>query len=115
MDFGPKRRLRDTDEGWGFRYEVSDGVALLTFDRPQVLNALTFEVYAQFRDLLEDLRYDDAVKVLVLTGSGDAFCSGGDVQAMFETAVVQDQRTGALATRAVSDVEAIEVGFARAR
>src|SRR6266513_1338473 len=64
---------------YDFLYEVNDGVATLTFNRPEVLNALTFEVYAQFRDLLEELRYDDAVKVLILTGAGDAFCSGGDV------------------------------------
>lgn len=64
---------------YDFLYEVNDGVATLTFNRPEVLNALTFEVYAQFRDLLEDLRYDDAVKVLVLTGQGRGFCSGGDV------------------------------------
>lgn len=44
-----------------------------------VLNALTFTVYAQFRDLLEELRYDNKVKVVVLTGAGKAFCSGGDV------------------------------------
>ncbi len=61
--------------GYDFRYEVGEGVATVTFDRPDVLNALTFEVYAQFRDLLEALRYDDDVKVLVLTGAGDAFCS----------------------------------------
>ena len=64
---------------YNFLYEVHDGVATLTFNRPEVLNALTFEVYAQFRDLLEELRYDDAVKVLVLTGQGRGFCSGGDV------------------------------------
>jgi enoyl-CoA hydratase/carnithine racemase len=64
---------------YDFRYEVRDGVATVTFDRPEVLNALTFEVYAQFRDLLEALRYDDEVKVLVLTGAGQGFCSGGDV------------------------------------
>ncbi|MCL4300461.1 MAG: enoyl-CoA hydratase family protein [Anaerolineae bacterium] len=64
---------------YDFLYEVNDGVATLTFNRPEVLNALTFEVYAQFRDLLEELRYDDAVKVLVLTGQGRGFCSGGDV------------------------------------
>jgi enoyl-CoA hydratase/carnithine racemase len=63
-----------------FLYEVNDeGIATLTFNRPEVLNALTFEVYAQFRDLLEELRYDESVKVLVVTGTGDAFCSGGDV------------------------------------
>src|SRR5262249_25629279 len=62
-----------------FLFEVNEGVATLTFNRPEVLNALTFEVYARFRDLLEELRYDDAVKVLVLTGQGRGFCSGGDV------------------------------------
>ena len=54
---------------YNFQYDVRDGVATVTFDRPEVLNALTFEIYAQFRDLLEALRYDDAVKVLVLTGA----------------------------------------------
>ena len=65
---------------YDFLYEaVDDGIATLTFNRPEVLNALTFGVYAQLRDLLEELRYDDSVKVLVITGEGDAFCSGGDV------------------------------------
>jgi enoyl-CoA hydratase/carnithine racemase len=65
---------------YDFDYAVDDaGVATLTFNRPEVLNALTLGIYAQLRDLLEDLRYDDAVKALVLTGTGRAFCSGGDV------------------------------------
>ena len=79
MDFSPKSKIRNLKSGYDFLYEVSDGIATLTFNRPEVLNALTFDVYAQFRDLLEELRYNDAVKVLVLTGAGDAFCSGGDV------------------------------------
>ncbi|MDQ5827517.1 MAG: enoyl-CoA hydratase family protein [Chloroflexota bacterium] len=78
MDFNPKSKIQNPKSA-DFLYEVGDGVAVLTFNRPEVLNALTFEVYAQFRDLLEDLRYDDSVKVLVVTGAGDAFCSGGDV------------------------------------
>lgn len=64
---------------YDFLYDVTEGVATITFNRPEVLNALTFTVYAQFRDLLEELRYDDKVKVVVLTGAGKAFCSGGDV------------------------------------
>ncbi len=64
---------------YDFLYEVRDGVATLTFNRPKVLNALTLEVYAQLRDLLEALRHEDAVHVLVLTGEGRGFCSGGDV------------------------------------
>ncbi|MBI5652951.1 MAG: enoyl-CoA hydratase family protein [Chloroflexi bacterium] len=64
---------------YDFNYQVADGVATLTFNRPDKLNAITFEIYAQLRDLLETLRYDDAVKVLVVTGEGRAFSSGGDV------------------------------------
>jgi enoyl-CoA hydratase/carnithine racemase len=64
---------------YDFLYDVTDGVATITFNRPEVLNALTFTVYAQFRDLLEELRYDEAVKVVVLAGAGKGFCSGGDV------------------------------------
>ncbi len=64
---------------YDFLYDVHEGVATITFNRPDVLNALTFDIYAQFRDLMEGLRYDDAVKVVVLTGAGRAFCSGGDV------------------------------------
>ena len=62
-----------------FNWRASDGVATITLNRPEVLNALTFEIYAEFRDLLEALRYDETVKVLVLTGAGRGFCSGGDV------------------------------------
>jgi len=65
--------------GYDFLYGVNDGIATLTFNRPEVMNALTFEVYAQLRDLFEALRYDDAVRAVVLTGAGDNFCSGGDV------------------------------------
>src|SRR5215204_941468 len=64
---------------YDFLYEVDDGIATITFNRPEVLNALTFEIYAQFRDLMEALRYDEAVKAVVITGAGEAFCSGGDV------------------------------------
>jgi len=84
---------------YNFLYEVADGIALLTFNRPEVLNALTFEVYAQFRDLLEELRYDDAVKVLVLTGQGDAFCSGGDVHDIIGALLERDVKDHLAFTR----------------
>ena len=64
---------------YDFLYDVYEGVATITFNRPDVLNALTFDIYAQFRDLMEALRYDEQVKVIILTGAGRAFCSGGDV------------------------------------
>lgn len=75
---------------YDFLYDLSEGVATITFNRPDVLNALTFDIYAQFRDLMEALRYDDAVKVVVLTGAGRAFCSGGDVYDIIGALLEQD-------------------------
>ena len=75
-----------------FRYHVRDGIATLTLNRPKVLNALTFETYARLRDRLEDLRYDDTVRVLILTGEGRGFCSGGDVHAIIGELLQRDIR-----------------------
>jgi enoyl-CoA hydratase/carnithine racemase len=75
-----------------FGYAVEDGIATLTFNRPDVLNALTLDIYAQVRDLLEELRYDDAVKVLVITGEGRGFCSGGDVHEIIGALLERDMR-----------------------
>jgi enoyl-CoA hydratase/carnithine racemase len=68
-----------TREWEHFNFTVRDGVGTLTFDRPEVLNALTFQVYADLRDLLTELPLHDDVSVLVVTGTGRGFCSGGDV------------------------------------
>jgi enoyl-CoA hydratase/carnithine racemase len=68
-------------EKWDhFRLEHADGVATLTLNRPDKLNALTFEGYADLRDLLAELPHRGDTKVLVLRGEGAGFCSGGDVQ-----------------------------------
>ena len=64
---------------YDFDYDVTEHVATITFDRPDVLNALTFDIYAQLRDLMAALQYDDDVRSIVITGKGKAFCSGGDV------------------------------------
>ena len=63
-----------------FRFEVADGVATVTLDRPDKLNALTFDSYADLRDLVAELPHRGDVKVLVLAGEGRGFCSGGDVE-----------------------------------
>jgi enoyl-CoA hydratase/carnithine racemase len=52
----------------------------VTFSRPDKLNALTFDVYADLRDLLAELPHRGDTRVLVLTGQGRGFCSGGDVE-----------------------------------
>jgi enoyl-CoA hydratase/carnithine racemase len=60
-------------------FEVADGVGTITLDRPERLNALTFEVYGDLRDLFAELAHRTDVRVVVITGRGRAFCSGGDV------------------------------------
>ena len=62
-----------------FRFSVSEGIGTVTLDRPGKLNALTFEAYADLRDLLAELPHRGDTRVLVIRGSGRAFCSGGDV------------------------------------
>lgn len=63
-----------------FDLDVSDGVATVTLNRPDKLNALTFDVYADLRDLLAELPHRGDARVVVITGQGRGFCSGGDVE-----------------------------------
>ena len=63
-----------------FHYETSaNGVATITLNRPERLNALTFEVYRELTDVFIALRSESDVRAVVITGAGRAFCSGGDV------------------------------------
>jgi enoyl-CoA hydratase/carnithine racemase len=68
-----------TDEWEHFDFAVDDGVATVTLNRPEKLNPLTFESYADLRDLVLQLPYRDGVRVLVIRGKGKGFCAGGDV------------------------------------
>jgi enoyl-CoA hydratase/carnithine racemase len=76
-----------------FRFELEDSVATVTFDRPDRLNSLTFEVYADLRDLLSELPSRDDVRALVITGEGRGFCSGGDVNEIIGQLQEADTRT----------------------
>jgi enoyl-CoA hydratase/carnithine racemase len=62
-----------------FKWVARDGVATITLNRPERKNPLTFESYAELRDLFGQLKHADDVKAVVLAGAGDNFCSGGDV------------------------------------
>jgi enoyl-CoA hydratase/carnithine racemase len=77
----PFRASPGFTETWRhFRFDLTDGVATVTLDRPDKLNALTFEAYADLRDLLGELPHRGDARVLVVTGAGRGFCSGGDVE-----------------------------------
>ena len=64
-----------------FLYSLDDatGVGTITLNRPDRLNALTFEIYDELRQTFRSLSSADGVRAIVITGSGKAFCSGGDV------------------------------------
>ena len=62
-----------------FLWEVQGGVATITLNRPERKNPLTFDSYAELRDLFGQLKYATDVHAVVVTGAGDNFCSGGDV------------------------------------
>jgi enoyl-CoA hydratase/carnithine racemase len=62
-----------------FLWSVSDAVATITLNRPERKNPLTFDSYAELRDLFGQLKYASDVNAVVIHGAGDNFCSGGDV------------------------------------
>ncbi len=74
MSLDPKT-LETTHFLWSF----ADGVGTITLDRPERKNPLTFDSYAELRDLFRALASTPEVRVVVLTGAGGNFCSGGDV------------------------------------
>lgn len=81
---------RRSDMEWHFDFDVSDGVATIALNRPDKLNALTFEAYADLRDLLAQLPNRGDARVLVITGRGRGFCSGGDVEEIIGELVKRD-------------------------
>src|SRR5688572_308454 len=83
---------RDDMAALPFGYEVTDGVAVVTLDRPERLNALTFEVYRALTDRLHAMRAEPDVRAVVITGRGKGFCSGGDVDEIIGELLKRDVR-----------------------
>jgi len=87
-----------------YAFDTEHGVATVTLDRPERLNALTFAVYDELRETFEALDREPGVRAIVLTGRGRAFCSGGDVEEIIGPLFERDftglldftRRTGAL-------------------
>ncbi len=73
-----------------FQWTFTDGVAVIRLDRPERKNPLTFESYAELRDLYRELVYVPEVKAIVLAPNGGNFCSGGDVHDIIGPLIKQD-------------------------
>jgi len=64
------------------QFSVADGIGRIVLDRPERMNAFTFDMIDAWHAALQQCRTDDAVRVVIVTGSGAAFCSGGDIVEM---------------------------------
>jgi enoyl-CoA hydratase/carnithine racemase len=99
-----------TREWEHFDFSVADGVARITLSRPEKLNPLTFESYADLRDLFTELPLRGDARCVVITGQGRGFCSGGDVEEiigqlrkMKAAELLEFTRTTGLMIKAVRD------------
>jgi enoyl-CoA hydratase/carnithine racemase len=90
--------------GYDFVYGEQDGVATIAFERPQFLNALTFDIYAQLRERFTALQHESAVRAVIVTGRGRAFCSGGDVHEIIGPLLARDARGHLEFTRLTGEV-----------
>jgi enoyl-CoA hydratase/carnithine racemase len=93
---GPSTFLYDHDK--------ASGVVTITLNRPDRLNALTFDVYDELRTIFRALDTEPTVRVIVITGAGRAFCSGGDVHDIIGALVARDYRGLLDFTRMTGDV-----------
>jgi enoyl-CoA hydratase/carnithine racemase len=88
----------------GFRLEESGTVARLTLDRPETLNSLTFDMYRGLTDTFLDLAGRTDVRAVCITGSGRAFCTGGDVRDIIGPLLEKDRAALLEFTRLTCDL-----------
>jgi enoyl-CoA hydratase/carnithine racemase len=91
-------------QGDHFDWQCDNGVAMITLNRPERKNPLTFESYAELRDLFRDLAYADDVKTVIFTGAEGNFCSGGDVHDIIGPLTKKDMKGLLEFTRMTGDL-----------
>ncbi len=87
-----------------FLVDISGGVARITLNRPERLNALTFESYAELAETFDGFSGNPAVRAITITGSGRGFCSGGDVQGIIAELFAKDMKGLLEFTRATGNL-----------
>jgi enoyl-CoA hydratase len=87
------------------------GVRRLTLNRPEKLNAFTFDMYAEYQDALRALKHDSSVRVVILTGAGKGFCSGHDLTGGGKPKWIDDPEMGRMyyGKHAISEINALPV------
>ncbi|HUH39294.1 MAG TPA: enoyl-CoA hydratase-related protein, partial [Castellaniella sp.] len=87
-----------------FLWDVRDSVATITLNRPERKNPLTFDSYAELRDLFHQLKWADDVRAVVIVGAGENFCSGGDVHEIIGPLTKMDSNGLLAFTRMTGDL-----------
>jgi len=87
-----------------FLWQAEAGVGTITLNRPERKNPLTFESYAELRDLFRALVYAEDIHAIVITGSGGNFCSGGDVHEIIGPLTKMDMKNLLAFTRMTGDL-----------
>jgi len=88
------------------RIEISDGVAIITIDRPKVLNALNAQTVGEIGEAFEQVRNDDAVKAVILTGGGEkAFVAGADIAELAKMTPITGKATAERGQRIFANIE----------
>jgi len=93
-----------------FNWRMEGGVAVISLDRPDRKNPLTFESYAELRDTFRDLVYADDVKAVVFGSNGGNFCSGGDVHDIIGPLIDKDMKGLLEFTRMTGDLVKAIIG-----
>ncbi len=88
----------------GYQVDANTQVATITLNRPERLNALTFEVYKELRDTFQRLDTEPGVRAIIITGAGRAFCSGGDVEDIIGALLGRDLKALQEFTRLTCDL-----------
>ena len=78
-------------------YEQEDGIATLTFNRPEVMNASNMQMHGEVRDAMLEYSADDTLRVLIFTGAGRAFHAGDDVKQIFLSEEHKERRAANVA------------------
>jgi len=95
-------------------FEKEENIAIITFNRPDAMNALNNQTRAEFREAIAAVAADDQIKVLILTGSGKAFVAGSDIKEFSQTSAYDAhniQRLGGLVEKLDKPVIAAVNGF----
>jgi 2-(1,2-epoxy-1,2-dihydrophenyl)acetyl-CoA isomerase len=93
------------------RYEVEDGIAVITLSKPERLNAVDPEMRAEIGKCVGKAAADDTVRVLVITGDGKAFCAGGDVKTMegrLEKSIVERRESLRASNRVIQSIRELD-------